>query len=326
MESKFSVDISVVFPTMNEGRHVSKVLDEIIEVMKKIDKTYEVIMLDTPSDNPSMPTLKEYAEKYDNFYAIQLSYARPAGSDKSAKYMIGFQLARGEYIFQIDSDGQDNPADMPKFIEEIEEGYDMVTGYKQNRKDGEIYMLTSKISNFLTSKITGTDVHDMNCGFKLYRSHVAKSLNLRGRWYRFIPSILVAKGFKISEVPIENRKRKTGKTNFSFINRLQGGVFDMLTVVLLNLMGETPIYFFGWIALLSGGGSIVLLTLSVSGYWVDLFSQFTGLMLALLSATLLLVGVFSYLTGLAVEFRRKDEFIPLDQYGFKEVYPELPES
>lgn len=260
-----TVDISIVLPSMNEGSNVSKVLDEIISVMSGLkDYTYELIAIDTPSSNPSYDTFAQYASKHSNFIAIQLDQNRPVGNDKSVKYMLGFKLARGRYIVQMDSDGQDNPADLPKFIEKLEEGYDLVIGHKQNRKDGKLYMLSSKISNTLTRLSTGIHIHDMNCGFKGYPAHVAKSLNIRGRWYRFIPAILSSMGYKkITEVPIENRKRVWGATNFSFRNRLEGGVFDYLNVLIVNYMGSAPTYFFGWISVLTGAMGFLLLTLSL---------------------------------------------------------------
>lgn len=322
--SQSKVDISIIFPTLNEGANVAKVLDEIIEVMSQIGKSYEVIMIDAPSKNPSFPTLKEYAQKHENFYALQLTHVRPAGSDKSAKYMVGFNVARGDIVVQIDSDGQDNPADLPKFLQKIDEGYDMVTGHKQKRKDGKVYMLTSKISNTLTRWLTGVQIHDMNCGFKVYRSYVAKELNLKGRWYRFIPAILVAKGYKITEVPIENRKRTWGKTNFSFINRMQGGVFDMVTVVLITKMGETPIYFYGWLSAI-----FVLITISsvLSAVVLKIYSAteiFWLLTLMLIACAFGILAVLSYLIGITNEYQRKGTIEPIESYGIKEVYPEIP--
>lgn len=318
------VDISFIFPTRNEGSNVSKVLDEIIAVMKEVGRTYEVIMIDSPSQNPSYSTLKKYAESNDNFYAIELTHSRPAGSDKSAKYMVGFDLARGDIIVQIDSDGQDNPADLPRFLEKIDEGYDMVTGFKQKRKDGKVYMLTSKISNTLTRMLTGADVHDMNCGFKAYQAYVAKELNLKGRWYRFIPAILVAKGYKITEVPIENRKRTWGKTNFSFVNRMQGGVFDMFTIVLVNKMGDTPIYFYGWLSVILLLISLLSLAISLTLNFIDPDQLFWSLLPAMISGVFGTMAFMSYLVGLTNELARKGQVDPIDTYSIKQAYPELP--
>ncbi len=315
MAKKFDYDLSVVFPTLNEGDKPRKVLDELYEQFERLNLNAEIIAIDVPSDNPSYQLTKEYADKYNNFTAIKLSHKMKAGSSKTIKYMIGFELAKGKYIVQIDSDGQDNPADLEKFIEKLDEGYDAVTGFKQNRKDSGFYMLQSKIGNFFTRLITKTNVHDMNCGFKAYQSHVAKGLNLRGRWYRYIPSILTAKGYKITEVPIENRKREWGKSNFSFFNRLQGGLFDMLTIAIINNHRDVPMYFWGWLGIILSGMGFV-------SFVLGLFLKGDVVKMSLIGGSFLMFNMafMSFVTGLMNEFRRDSEKPKLTDYPIEEIY------
>lgn len=289
---------------MNEGENINKLVDELIGVLDALKLNWEIIAIDSPSKDPSYKYLEAYSQKYPNFRSIYLNQKRKAGSGKTFQYMLGFSLAKGRLIGQMDTDGQDNPSDLHKFLGKIEEGFDMVVGHKQNRKDGKMYMFTSKISNYLTSRLTGVYVHDMNCGFKVYQAYAAKSLNLTGRLYRFIPMLLVAKGFKITEVPIENRKREHGKTNFSFFNRLQGGLFDMPLAILLVKYSDVPFYLWGWFGVIffSIGAIAFLMALilgTLSEIDINMLLMITLSLSALLHAILLPLYI-----GILYEFYR----------------------
>lgn len=310
------IDISVILPARNEGDKVEKLLQEVIEALQKTGKSYEIFAINSPTDKTSFPTFKEFASKYRNFYAIDLSDKRAAGDGKAVQYMIGFQLARGRYVIHMDTDGQDNPAQIPDFLAKLDEGYDLVVGHKQKRKDGTFYMLTSRLWHLALGTLTGIRLHDMNCGFKAYKGHVVKRLNLKGRWYRYIPSLLAAKGYKITEIPIENRKREWGRSNFSFFNRLQGGIFDLLTVAALNRIGGTPMYFFGWLAISFLGIFVVLMILSI--LLLDLYIK---LLLAILATGFGVVAIGTYLLGLKVAYERSLTKTPLEDYGIREIYP-----
>ena len=317
--SKKNIDVSVVLPSRNEGESVRKVLDELIAVLRQEGKSFEIIAINSPTEkNNSFETFKEYADKYENITAINLLDKRPAGDGKTVQYMIGFEMAQGDVIVQIDSDGQDNPADLPKFFAKLDEGYDMVTGYKQKRKDGSFYMFTSKIGNTLTRMLTGIEVHDMNCGFKAYRAEVAKSVNLKGRWYRYIPSILQSRGFKIAEVPIESRKREFGKSNFNLINRVEGGGFDMPMIVIMNYMGGTPFYFFGWLAVALFGVASLLILSAI--FLFDTTYLFERVFLLVAGSAAVVTGFVSLIIGIAVDFLRSQIVTPLESYNIGEVY------
>lgn len=314
MEKNYQYDVSIILPSLNEGESVKVLLEEIYNEMRKLNKSFEIIAIDTPSDNPSYPVYVEYAKKYDNFTGIRLSDRRIAGSGKTVQYMIGFHRAKGRYIIQMDSDYQDNPADIHKFIQKLDEGYDLVVGHKQKRKDGAFYVLQSYVGNAFTRLITGTDVHDMNCGFKGYQSYVAKRLNLKGRWYRYIPSLLQAKGYKITEVPIENRKRIFGKSNFNLKNRIQAGLFDMSVVALYNFFSETPVYLFGWISIISLSLAFVTAICTLI-FW-------GGELSILLGVATLMLGFFagvSLLFGVMIEFIRMSSRTEITEYGIRDI-------
>ncbi len=314
MSKDHKYDVSVIFPSMNEGENVKRVLDELYSQFERLKLNGEVIAIDAVSKSPSYDLYKKYVKERKNFTAVKLSEKLLAGSGKTVQYMTGFALAKGKYIVQIDSDGQDNPADLEKFIQMLDKGYDCVVGHKQKRKDKPFYMFTSKIGNGLTRWLTGTKVHDMNCGFKAYRSEVAKSLNLKGRWYRYIPSILASKGYKITEVPIENRKREWGRTNFSFFNRLQAGLFDIVVISIINRYRDVPIYFWGWLALISCFTAFVMFVGSFL-FKQDIYKIYTFGISLLMSG----IGALSFMFGLFNEFLRDRSRSSLDSMPIAEI-------
>jgi glycosyltransferase involved in cell wall biosynthesis len=143
----------------------------------------------------------------------------------------------------MDADGQDRPEELPKFVQKLDEGYDLVVGYKKKRKDNLLYMLPSRGLNFLVRFITGVPVHDMNNGFKGYKSDAAKSLKLYGGDFRFIPVLLSTEGRRVVEVPVVHRKREHGEGKFNFLSRLKGGVVDLAIVILMSRIKFVADYF-----------------------------------------------------------------------------------
>lgn len=313
------IDVTVLIPIYKEGEDIRIFLDELISELKKLNRSWEIIIEDSRGEGSSEVVLKEYSDKYPNFTTVMMTHPGVAVTDKNKKYVLGFQIARGKYIISMDGDGQDVPAEMYKFIEKLDEGYDFVIGHKQNRKDGFFYNLTSKIANTLNRKLTGVQIHDMNNGYKAFRADVARELKLRGGMFRFIPALLVAKNKKITEVPVKHRERMFAQPKFNFKSRLQGGLFDLLTVVAIIGMQETPMYFFGWlaIALKAFGITALIVSLYVSPiewkvYWLIVMGvMFVGAFVALMSGL-----VLAYLV-----YRTPHTD---DDFGVLEVYPEHP--
>lgn len=225
------IDISVIIPSYNEGDSVEVFLRDLVSQLKKLNLNWEILFLDNDTEHNSETVIRELRKTFPNIYGFQLSHPGIAVEDKSNKYMLGFELAKGRYIFHMDADGQDRPEEIDKFIEKLEEGFDLVVGYKKKRKDNFLYTLPSRGINALVRFITGVRIHDMNNGFKGYKASVAKSLNLRGGEFRFIPIILSAQNKEVTEVVVEHRKRIYGEGKFSFFSRLKGGFFDLLPVL-----------------------------------------------------------------------------------------------
>jgi glycosyltransferase involved in cell wall biosynthesis len=165
---------------------------------------------------------------------------------KSSALQIGFEEADGDIVFTMDADLQDNPKEIPKFIEAINEGYDLVTGWKQKRHDPISKTIPSKLFNFVTSKTFGLKLHDYNCGFKAYRKEVVKEIDVYGEMHRYIPALAKAKGFKIKEISVEHRAREYGKSKYGFERYLRG-YLDLLTVKLVTDFSRSPLYLFGGI-------------------------------------------------------------------------------
>jgi glycosyltransferase involved in cell wall biosynthesis len=227
-------EISTIIPSYKEGESVKYFLTDLVTELNALNKTWEIIFLDSDTENNSENVLTKMSSQYENFHAYKVAHPGDTIADKANKYMLGFELAKGKYIIHMDADGQDRPEELHKFVEKLDEGYDLVVGHKQKRKDSLAYMLPSKILNLGVSLVTGVKIHDMNNGFKGYKAEVAKSLKLYGGDFRFIPILLAAKGKKIVEVPVRHVERKFGTGKYSFFSRLRGGIFDLSTVVLIT--------------------------------------------------------------------------------------------
>lgn len=241
----YDLDLSVILPVLNEEKNVRALVDELVVELGKLGVSYEILGINLPGKDDSYEVMKELGRKYEHFYPINVYYLHTHGLQKGYQYMLGFRYARGRRIIQMDSDYQDDPKDIPKFLQKLDEGYDMVVGWKQDRKDPFFYKLTSIIQNTITRLLSGIDIHDKNCGFKAYERKVTDSLRLFGMNYRDIPLQAKMKGFSVIEVPITNRKRIGGKSNFSFFNRLLGGTLDFLSAAFIAVIADKPFRIWG---------------------------------------------------------------------------------
>lgn len=231
------MDISIILPVWNEVGNLEKLFTEIVENVKKITSKYEIIFVDDGSNDGSIALInKFYLAHRQNVKYITL--ANHTG--KSAALDAGFKLATGDIIFTLDSDGQDDPKEMSKFIEKINAGYDSVTGWKQHRQDTFIKNNTSKVFNFFVNLFFGLKLHDKNCGFKAFKKDVVKHLVLYPRMHRYIPVLVANMGYKIGEVKVEHRQRLSGKSKYGPKRFIDGGL-DMLTVIYLTSFAPKPL-------------------------------------------------------------------------------------
>lgn len=288
-------EISVIIPAKDEEKSIVKLYTELVNELKKINKSYEIILIDDGSNDKTFETISDIAGKDKAVQGIKLR----GNFGKSVALSVGFEKARGEIIITMDADLQDNPKEIGRFLQKLEKGYDLVSGWKQKRRDPATKVLPSRIINFMTRILTGVKIHDMNCGFKAYKASVAKSLNLYGELYRFIPIFVAKQNYKIAEIPVNHRPRKYGKSKYGW-SRFIKGALDLMTVVFLTSFKNRPGHFFGSIGLgLFNGGFII-------GLYITYLRLTTGSIqnrhpLLYLGMLLMIVGVQLVSTGLVSE-------------------------
>ncbi len=286
-------EISIVIPAYNEAESLPILCDEIFEVMKNITNNYEVLIINDGS-NDTTPAVIENLFKDNSEHIIGISLQTNFG--KATALKTGFQQARGKIIITMDADLQDDPKEIPNFIAKINEGCDLVSGWKQNRKDSLIKNNSSKFFNFTTSLFSKIKLHDFNCGFKAYRSEVAKNLDLYGQLHRYIPVIVDDQGYRVAEIPIHHRKRKYGRSKYGPV-RFLNGFLDLLTVMVLTKYFKRPAHFFGGIgtlALIVGvviGLYITYLKLTFGGIQGRLPLFIAGILLIMVGVQLVSLGL-----------------------------------
>lgn len=293
--------ISVVIPVRNEKENVRQLHKELLGVFRNIKESFEIIFVNDGSTDGTLEVLQELEP------ARVVSFVRNMG--KSEALLAGFAVAKGDRIFTMDGDLQDDPAEIPHFLEAMECGSDLVVGWKQNRLDGASKGIVSKIANVITGWATGVRVHDMNCGYKLYKADVAKMLVLTGDHHRYIPALIAIKGYKVSEQKITHRKRDFGESKYGNFGRFFNSFFDFVTVVLLVRFGNRPMHLFGifgFIATSLGIGILVYIS------WLIIVENISvaNRPLLFLGILLVVVGFQSFVSGFLGELviRQRNEW------------------
>ena len=241
-------DLSIIVPLFNENESLPELASWIRTVMEAHSFDYELIFVDDGSTDGSFETVRELAKENPSIHGI--SFRRNYG--KSAALYCGFKRAEGEIVVTMDADLQDSPEEIPEMVRMIrEDGYDVVSGWKQHRKDNALTKnLPSKLYNATARRITGIKLHDMNCGLKAYRAEVVKSIEVYGEMHRYIPYLAKNAGFmKIGEKPVHHQKRKYGKSKFG-MERFINGFLDLGSLWFLSSFGKKPMHFFGYSGLL----------------------------------------------------------------------------
>jgi glycosyltransferase involved in cell wall biosynthesis len=289
------VQISFVIPAKNEEKNIKPLYIEIKSVMNKVRKNYEIIFIDDGSKDKTYAKIKEINSFDKRVKAIHLFGC----FGKSVALQTGFKYARGDLIFTLDADLQDNPIEIPRFIKKINTGYDLVSGWKKIRHDPLSKVIPSRIFNFLTRILTGVKLHDINCGFKLYRKFVVNNLNIYGELYRFIPVFTAKQNFRVGEIVVSHRPRKTGESKFGIERNLKG-FLDLITVVFLTGYIRKPGHFFGTLGLGSFGIGFLI------GLYITYLRIAKGNIqfrqpLLFLGVLLMIVGIQLISTGLLAE-------------------------
>ena len=288
-----SIDISVVVPLYNEVESLPELVAWIDRVARKNSLSYEIIMVDDGSTDGSWAVVEALKEQYS---AIRgLSFMRNYG--KSAALYAGFDMARGEVVFTMDADLQDSPDEIPEMRRMIlEDGYDLVSGWKKRRLDPIGKRWPSKFFNFTVRLMSGIKLHDFNCGLKAYRRKVVKSIEVYGEMHRYIPLLAKNAGFKrIGEKVVEHHERKYGYSKFG-IERMIKGYIDLITVTFMSRFGRSPMYIFG------GLGTLMFIVGFVAVAWIivekfTIGAPLTNQPLFYLSLVAIVLGVQLFLAG-----------------------------
>lgn len=287
--------LTVVIPLYNEAESLPELHAQLVRALEPSGYPFELLFIDDGSRDGSFDVIRRLREQDERVKAIQ--FRRNYG--KSAALAVGFAEALGaKYVVTIDADLQDDPGEIPGLIEKLEEGYDLVSGWKQNRQDPITKTLPSRLFNRATSLVSGLRLHDYNCGLKAYRREVVEALPIYGQLHRYLPVLAHGSGFRVTEKPVTHRARKYGVSKFG-VGRFAHGFFDLLTVFFLSKYTRRPLHLFGTLGLISfltGFGFAVHLTI--------LWFQHVGIgarPLLLFSVLLMILGIQLLSIGLIGE-------------------------
>jgi glycosyltransferase involved in cell wall biosynthesis len=291
------MNLSLIIPVYNEQDNLPFLFEAIDQVMNSINQSWEAILVDDGSQDNSLRVLKEYAEK-DARHIRVISFRRNFG--QTAAIAAGLDYAQGEIIVLLDADMQNDPADIPMLLAKLDEGYDLVSGWRKSRKDNALTRnLPSMIANRLISRVTGVHLHDYGCTLKAYRRDVLEGFRLYGEMHRFIPVYASSVGAKITEMPVNHSPRKFGKTKYG-LERTAKVILDLFTVKFLISYASKPIYLFG------GTGGLLMVISAVTMTYLFVRRLFflvsvTGSPLLQVSVMLFILGFQSMLMGLIAE-------------------------
>ena len=319
---EYTKDISIVISLYNEEESLPELISWIETVMTREGYSYEILMIDDGSRDASWKIVKELAAKNSSIRGI--SFRRNYG--KSAALYEGFKAAEGRVVITMDADLQDSPEEIPELYRMVvEEGYDIVSGWKKQRFDNKFTKnLPSKLYNATARWVTGIRLHDMNCGLKAYRNEVVKNIEVYGEMHRYIPYLAKNAGFdKITEKPVQHQKRKYGVSKFG-LERFVNGLLDLISLWFLSTFGKKPMHFFGFT------GILMFLAGAVLTVWViaeKLIQQAQGLVyravtdqpLFYLALVAVLIGFQLFLAGFICEMvsRNSQE---RNKYNLKEEF------
>ena len=303
-------EVSIIVPGFNEAESLAELSDRIRQSLDG-QRTYEVIFVDDGSADRSWPVIASLRAADPRVKGIRLR----KNFGKAMALSAGFERARGAILITMDADLQDDPVDLPAFIAKIEEGEDVVVGWKVTRKDPSNRLVLSRIFNATTRWATGLALHDMNCGFKAYRREVIRTIPVYGDLFRFIPAFAAWEGFRVAEVPVSHHARKYGASRYG-LERILRGFFDLLSVMFLTRYQRKPMHLFGLVGLLLAGvGFLTELYLTVLWFRGHKIGDRP---LLLLGALEIIAGIQFFSMGFIGEFltyqnhqRRSAEDLPI---------------
>jgi glycosyltransferase involved in cell wall biosynthesis len=286
--------ISVVVPVHEEERTLALLFDELQAALDPLGQPWEAVFVDDGSTDGSFAALTRLHDAHDNIRVVRLR--RNFG--KAAALAAGFANAQGDIVVTIDADLQDDPAEIPRLLAKLDEGFDLVSGWKAHRRDPITRRALSRIFNWVTGRVSGLRLHDLNCGLKAYRAEVVQGLRLYGELHRFIPVLAHYRGHRIAEVPVNHRPREHGRSRYG-VERYLRGFLDLLTVSFIGRYRYRPLHLFGGLGLGLGAlGLAVLVYLTVLKIGGEAIGRRPLLILGVL---LVVVGLQFFSLGLISE-------------------------
>ena len=246
--------ISIVIPLHNEERSIALLYDELQAALEPLGQEWEAVFVDDGSVDGSFAALTRLHDANEKVRVVRLR--RNFG--KAAALAAGFGQARGEIVVTIDADLQDDPAEIPRLLVKLDEGFDLVSGWKTRRRDPLRRRVLSRIFNWVTGRMSGLRLHDMNCGLKAYRAEVVRGMPLYGELHRFIPVLAQYRGFRVAELPVNHRPREHGRSRYG-VERYIRGFLDLLTVSFIGRYRHRPLHLFGGLGLILGLFGVAIL-------------------------------------------------------------------
>ncbi|HZD10850.1 MAG TPA: glycosyltransferase family 2 protein [Candidatus Binatia bacterium] len=299
-------DLSLVIPVFNEAENVQPLLQEITAALATRDASYEVIFVDDGSHDGSYEALRKLAQ--EDAHVVVIRFRRNFG--QTAAFAAGFRHASGDVIVTLDADRQNDPADIPALLHKLDEGYDVVNGWRANRKDPFLLRkLPSRVANALIAWASGVHLRDRGCSLRAFRAPVLNELHLYGEMHRFIPEMVNFAGFRMAEVPVNHRLRTAGQSKYG-LSRTFRVILDLITVLFLRRYSDRPMHLLGGIGIISTGlGSLIALYLALLKLWGAVTGGAAGFRavrigdrpLLMLAILLMFIGVQFLVMGLLAE-------------------------
>lgn len=290
------IEISCVIAVCNEEKTVRPLLERLFEVLERLGRSWEIIVIDDGSTDGSYAALLEIARREPRLRIIR--FRRNFG--QTAAFAAGFEMAQGSIVVTMDADLQNDPADVPMLLDKLEEGYDIVSGWRARRQDPFLNRrLPSLIANWIIGRVTGVRLHDYGCALKVYRAEVVKNIHIYGELHRFIPALASWMGVRVTELPVHHEPRRFGRSKYG-IDRTTRVILDLLTVRFLLSYGTRPSHVFGLVGLLSSAAGLAM-GLYLSYVKLVLGQPIGNRPLLILSVLLLVVGVQMVTMGLLAE-------------------------
>ena len=305
--------VSVVIPALDEAASIQTLVEGVARTCTAAGRDFEVVVVDDGSADGTFDRVRELHARDPRVRGIRFR----GNFGKSAALTAGFAAARGEVVVTMDADLQDDPEEIPRFLAALDEGFDLVSGWKQVRHDPPGKTVPSRVFNRVTAWLTGVPLHDFNCGFKAYRREVVDEVEIYGEMHRFIPVLAVQKRFRVGEIAVRHHPRPFGRSKYG-LERLTRGLLDLITVLFLTNYVRRPAHLFGTTGLaLSGTG--LAISLYMTFLWLTGHRPIGNRPLLLLGVLLLIMGVQFVSMGLIGELILRRTGPAAETYGVRET-------